>query len=71
MIILIISVCFATTIIILIREKAKQKANVEQSGDSESKIYEEIDQISQSNMDTADNVAYVSRQTFTHTSSYL
>ena len=69
MIIFINSVCFATIIIILIRAKAKQKAKLEQNEDSESKIYEEIDQISQSNMDTADNVAYVSCQTFIHTSS--
>ena len=69
MIILIISLCLAATIIILIRAKAKQKAKLEQSEDSESKIYEEINQISQSNMDTADNVAYVSCQTlFVHTS---
>ena len=45
---------------------SKLKAKLEENKDSDSKIYEEVDQLSQSNMNTADNVAYTSCHSFKH-----
>jgi uncharacterized membrane protein len=66
MIILIITTCFTVTIINLLRAKAKLKVKLEQAGGTENGVlYEEINEISPSNMDTTDNVAYASCQAFT------
>ena len=64
MIILIITVCFTIAIIALNKAKAKLKVKLEQAGGSENGIYEEVHQVSPSNVDTTDNVAYVSCQAF-------
>ena len=64
MIILVITMCFTIAIIALIRTKAKLKGKLEQAKSSENRIYEEIHQVSPSNMDTIDNVAYATCQAF-------
>ena len=64
LIIFVITMCFIIVIITHIRAKGKLKVKLEQAGVSENAIYEEIHQISSSNMDTTDNVAYASHQAF-------
>ena len=63
-IILTVIMCFTVAIIALIRAKAKLKVKLEQAGGSENRVYEEIHQMSPTNMDTTDNVAYASCQAF-------
>ena len=59
LIIVVIIIICSVIIIALLRAKSKLKAKLKRNDDTESKIYEEIDKISQqSNMNTADNVAY-------------
>ena len=65
----VITSIFLTIIIAMYRAKARLKAKLKQEETADSKIYEEIDQVRQTGVNTADNVAYASCRSMWHAAS--